>query len=84
MTALEMAACGWLQGLKVLSAADVKTLPIGKSVMLIGPDRHGSKTTEEGLVVQRGKEKVIRMWKRIEHVKIRDYPGKVWAIKEEP
>lgn len=83
MTASEMAACGWLRGMKVLTAAEVKTLPVGTKLFLIGPDRHGSKATEEGLVVQRSKEKVIRMWKRIEHVKIRDYPGKVWAVKED-
>lgn len=82
MTVEEMRCCGWLQGLKVLRAAEVKTLFTGKQVMLIGPDRHGEKATEEGMIVMKGNVKVVRMWNRIEHVRIREYPGKVWAVKE--
>ena len=86
MTAKEMAACGWLYGMKVLSAEDVKRLPVGYKVFLIGPDRHGEKNVEEGVIEQIGNARSRRF--RVDRpdgaVKkmIRDYPGKVWAIRE--
>ena len=84
MTAREMAACGWLVGLKVLTAAEVKKLPVGTKLSLIGPDRYGNKSFEEGIVLQWGKIKKFRVdeLSGFSHINIRDYPGKVWAIRE--
>ena len=86
MTAREMAACGWLVGLKVLTAAEVKTLPVGTKLSLIGPDRYGMKNVEEGIIEQLGNARSKRF--RVDRLDgivrkmIRDYPGKVWAIRE--
>ena len=84
MTANEMAACGWLRGLKVLTAAEVKTLPVGTKLFLIGPDRYGEESVEEGIVLQWGKIKKFRVdeLSGFSHINIRDYPGNVWAVKE--
>ena len=84
MTAREMAACGWLRGMKVLTAAEVKTLPVGTKLFLIGPDRYGMKNAEEGIIEQLGNARSKRF--RVDRLDgivrkmIRDYPGKVWAV----
>lgn len=86
MTAKEMAACGWLYGMKVLTAEQAKTLPIGKKLYLIGADKYGEKSVEEGIIEQLGNVRSKRF--RAESPEgftrrvIRDYPGKVWAVKE--
>lgn len=84
MTAKEMAACGWLYGMKVLTAEDVKRLPVGYWVSLIGPDRHGEKNVEEGIVIQSGKVRKFRIDRHdgFHLAVIRDYPGKVWTVRE--
>lgn len=86
MTVNDMRACGWLWAMKVLSAEDVKRLPVGYRVFLIGPDRHGEKNVEEGVIEQIGNACLRRF--RVDRLDgavkkmIRDYPGKVWAIRE--
>ena len=40
--------------LKVLSAVDVKALPVGMKLYLIGPDKYGMKNVEEGIIEQLG------------------------------
>ena len=86
MDANEMKICGWLVGMKVLTADEVKTLPIGKKVYLIGPDKYGEKTVAEGVIEQIGNVRSKRVcfgsMDGFERKMIRDYPGKVWAVKE--
>ena len=86
MTVNDMRACGWLWAMKVLTAEDVKRLPVGYRVFLIGPDRHGEKNVEEGVIEQIGnaRSRCFRVDRPDGAVKkmIRDYPGKVWAIRE--
>lgn len=88
MTVNDMRACGWLWAMKVLSAVDVKALPVGMKVYLIGPDKYGMKNVEEGIIEQLGNARSKRF--RVDRPDgivrkmIRDYPGKIWAIKEEP
>lgn len=85
MTVNEMRACGWLWAMKVLSAEDVKKLPVGYRVFLIGPDRHGEKCVQEGIIEQIGniRSRRFKMETPEGFVRkmIRDYPGKVWAIR---
>lgn len=75
-------------GLKVLTAAEVKKLPVGTKLSLIGPDKYGMKNVEEGIIEQLGNARSKRF--RVDRPDgivrkmIRDYPGKIWAIKEEP
>ena len=86
MTVNDMRACGWLVGLKVLTAAEVKKLPVGTKLSLIGPDRHGEKSVEEGIIEQIGNARSRRF--RVDRPEgvarrvIRDYPGKVWTVRE--
>lgn len=86
MTVDDMRVCGWLWAMKVLSAEDVKTLPVGKKLYLIGPDRHGEKSVEEGIIEQIGNARSRRF--RVDRPEgvvrrvIRDYPGKVWTVRE--
>lgn len=84
MTVNDMRACGWLWAMKVLTAEDVKRLPVGYRVFLIGPDRHGEKNVEEGNIIQSGKVRKFRIDRPdgFHLAVIRDYPGKVWAIRE--
>lgn len=71
---------------KILTAAEVRELPIGTAVELHGYDRYGSPSWLELTVVQSGRKKILTTrdyyGNRIEK-QIRDYPNKWYAIKEE-
>ena len=74
----------WFSGLEVLPALEVKKLPVGARVMIVGADRRGRKSTLDCSVIQSGKQKVlayrdgygIRLTK-----KIAELPHKVYAVK---
>ncbi len=72
----------WYAGRKVLTAEQVKALPVGAPVEVISADRHGEKQTLACAVAQYGKQKRLsfRDWRGERCViPIRDYPNKVFA-----
>lgn len=71
---------------KVLTAAEVKKLPVGTKVTVIGSDRHGEMTKGEYKVLQNGKKKVLRAECSYYYdapMEIRDYPNKRYLAIEQ-
>jgi hypothetical protein len=71
----------WLGGAKSLSATEVKKLPPGTMIDVIGADKHGEKAVLHCEVVQYGKSKrlAFRDWTGTrETMLIRDYPNKAY------
>ncbi len=77
--------CPARSGLKALSAEAVKKLPCGSEVELHGRDKYGEHSWLIGKVLQSGKSKVFGYFGHTgmrETKPIREYPNKVWAVKE--
>lgn len=68
---------------KVLTAAEVKKLPVGTKVIIIGADRRGECTRQECTVSQSYKTKVLRWENLYDHgfLTIRDNPNKRYVLK---
>lgn len=74
----------WFSGLEVLPALEVKKLPVGARVMIVGADRRGRKSTLDCSVTQSGKVKVLAYrdeWGIRVTKKIAELPRKVFAVK---
>lgn len=68
---------------KVLTAAEVKKLPVGTKVIIIGADRHGECYRQECTVAQSYKTKVLR-WRSLNETgtyPVRDNPNKRYILK---
>lgn len=75
----------WIRpGEKVLTAAEVRKLPVGTKVTIIGADRRGECTRQECTVAQSYKTKVLRWMSFYESGThpIRDNPSKRYVIRE--
>jgi len=68
---------------KLLTAKEVKKLPVGTKVIIIGADRHGECTRQECTVSQSYKTKVLRWANLYDHgfLTIRDNPNKRYVLK---
>ena len=70
---------------KVLTAAEVKKLPVGTKVIIIGADRRGECTRQECTVSQSYKTKVLRCSSFFDYdtkfLPIRDNPNKRYVLK---
>ena len=68
---------------KVLTAAEVKKLPVGTKVIIIGADRHGECCRRECTVSQSYKTKVLSWSNIYDHgfLPIRDNPSKLFVLK---
>lgn len=74
----------WFVGLNILTADEVKHLPICTPVRIIGASRRGEKTTLLCTVVQSGNKKVLAYydeWGLRVTRNIVERPRKVYAVK---
>lgn len=74
----------WFSGLKTLPAEEVKKLPVGSAVMIVGVDRRGTKSVLDCHVTQSGKQKVLSYrdeWGIRVTKKITEMPRKAYAVK---
>lgn len=71
---------------KVLTAKEVKKLPVGTKVVIIGADRHGECTRQECTVSQSYKTKVLRCSSFFDYgtkfLPIRDNPSKRFVLEK--
>ena len=67
---------------KVLTAKEVKKLPVGTKVIIIGADRHGECYRQECAVAPSYKTKVLRSMSLDNHdfIPIRDNPSKRYVL----
>ena len=69
---------------KVLTAAEVKKLPVGTKVIIVSADRHGECYRQECTVAQSYKTKVLRCLSLFDYdtkfMQIRDNPNKRYVL----
>ena len=74
----------WFFGLDVLTAKEVRELPLASAVMVISADRHGEKQTLDCAVVRSGNKKVLAYrdgYGDRATMQITEYPRKWYAVR---